>query len=63
MPLKRKVLILKDFWQQVHNICIAARTVTFSEQLLPTAWEYSILFPITKFKTHKIKSIGNEKCA
>ena len=56
MPMKRKMFILKDFWPQVHNTCRAGffRTVTFSEQVSPTAWEYSMFLPLTKIKSHEI---------
>ena len=34
---------------------------TVSEQLLPTASEYSMFLPLTKIKRQKNKSIGEEK--
>ena len=37
------------------------RIASFSEQLLPTACEYSMFLPLTKIKNHNMKVIGGEK--
>ena len=53
----------KIFLPQVHKICRAGffRIATFSEHLLPTACQYSMLLPLTKTKSQNIKVIGDKK--
>ena len=60
---EKENVYFKGLWPQLHNICRAGffRTGTFSEQLLPTACEYSMFLPLTKIKIHKIKVTENEK--
>ena len=43
---EKESVYFKEFWPQVQNICRAGfyRMATFSEQLLPTASEYSMFF-------------------
>ena len=53
----------QGFWPQIHKICRAGffRIATFSEHLLPTACQYSMLLPLTKTKSQNIKVIGDKK--
>ena len=62
MYVKRKTFIFKDFDTGFQYLLSRLFGIaTFSEHILPTAYEYSMFLTLTKIKNQNIEVIGDIK--